>query len=472
MKILKQETKSEENHNKMKVEDINKKVSRKKTKIMYVNQLNRLSDDLLLENGQLNSKELERRLNERFPAQKSYKWAFIIHDLDKLENGELKPAHVHLIVQNPNGINMGSFKAITEDENLNNYEYLQSRFKASELYIIHDTQKAKEDNKVAYDEQSVIANYDYVSQIKKYRKTRQKEEKKKESSSYIDLILAGKLKEEDFCRFETEEDIERARFYANNKTKIDNALEVRRKILRQECVKNELGEYSDDMLKLEYNEKKCQIFWLYGASGAGKSLTSLLLAKSFSKTKDGSDVYITSGKNDIFQDASVRHKVMIFEEFRPSTFKNNIEELFKVLDNDRIYKSVNRRYKNHDIAPNVIIINSIYNPVDFYAQILANDRKTTYSERCFLIEQAQETEPIKQLLRRVTHMWRVNKKDELEINVSKMRTIECMQSIRKDKYSEEREIRTYDLLEDDTYALEIDEKHENLIRIEFDDLWR
>lgn len=447
-----------------------KKAPNQKKKIEYCQQIEYLSDEFKDEKGEFDKEALYSKLKEYLKFENGYKWCFLEHNKDKLDNGDPKASHIHLMISNQKGISMKLLKDVLNDKQLTHFNYIHGQFKAKELYLIHDTDAAKADEKFQYDEDEVLANYDYVDAIKKHRKKREKDlaRKKKhlEESNYYHLVLNGELKIKDFSRYETEEDRERAMFYTLNKQKMDNAFEVRRKIERQLNVEKLVGEFKSDAVKLKYDDTKCHVFWLYGKPGVGKSLLSLLLAKCFSNEEDGSDIYISNSKNDIFQDAEIDHKIMILEELRPNAFKDNIEELFRVLDNNRVTKSVKRRYKNIDIAPNVIIINSIYDPISFYARCL-NSRIKLKEEEEIEIEKAQDTEPIYQFLRRLTTVYELKEKQELEIEAVRQQALKFE---REAKYSIFGTIPyrygAYEYKDVTDINFQIDEEHSNLMGID------
>lgn len=456
----------------MKNSDENKKIPRMKKKIMYVNQINRMP--FFDEEKGFNFNVFKNILKENLKSEDGYKWAFILHDLDVLDDGTPKPAHIHLIIQNQKGISMKLLKSILKDDNLSNYEYLHGLFKASEMYIIHDTNQAKEDNKHAYDEHSVISNYDYVAEIKKHRKNREKAKEKKNKEDYIHQILTGELIMDDFTSFNTEEEQERAMFYACNKKKVDDAFIVRAKIERKNEMMKIVGDYPTDHKPIEKPKDEKRIIWLYGDSGVGKSLISRLLAKMYSN--NASEIYFSSSKNDVFQDYN-NQRIVVLEELRPNAI--DIDDMFKLFDRI-INVSMKRRYKNVDVKADVIIINSILSPIEFYARKF--DRKCdlkNIDDVDLAIDRADTLgEPAFQLFRRITQVLKVVEKDDLTVSARTM-----------DLQSEKRTIKTYNFddfelkvlnhyqyTENEYLKIEIDEDHKNIENVkvyetEENELW-
>lgn len=447
----------------MKNSDENKKIPRMKKKIMYVNQINRMP--FFDEEKGFDFNVFKNILKENLKSEDGYKWAFILHDLDVLNDGTPKPAHIHLIIQNQKGISMKLLKSILKDDNLSNYEYLHGLFKASEMYIIHDTNQAKEDNKHAYDEHSVISNYDYVSEIKKHRKNRDKAKEKKDKDDYIHKILNGDLIMDDFTSFGNEEEKERAMFYANNKKKVDDAFTVRAKIERKNEMEKIVGEYPSDHKAIEKPEDEKRIIWIYGNSGVGKSLVSRLLAKKYSK--NASEIYFSSSKNDVFQDYN-NQRIVVLEELRPNAI--DIDDLFKLFDRI-INVSMKRRYKNVDVKADVIIINSILSPIEFYARKF--DRKCDLKDVDVVdmaIYRADTLgEPAFQLFRRITQVVKVLKKDDLKIfaNIEELKKEKKTKII--ENYFDDDDFLDYDHFKyvgAENLKINIDEEHQNILKIE------
>lgn len=468
MDVLKNERKNSQ----MKSNDENKKIPTNKKKIMYVNQINRMP--FFNENNGFDFNAFKNILADNLKAENGYKWAYIVHDLDELDDGTPKPPHIHLIVQNQKGISMKLLKSILRDDNLSNYEYLHGHFKASEMYIIHDTASAKEDNKHAYDEQSVVANYDYVAEIKKHRKNREKAKEKKDKDDYIHQILNGDLIMDDFTSFNNDEEKERAMFYANNKKKVDDAFTVRAKIERKNEMAKIVGDYPKDYKPIEKPKDEKRIIWLYGDSGVGKSLISRLLAKMYSN--NASEIYFSSSKNDVFQDYN-NQRIVVLEELRPNAI--DIDDMFKLFDRI-INVSMKRRYKNVDVKADVIIINSILSPIEFYARKF--DRKCdlkNIDDVDLAIDRADSLgEPAFQLFRRITQVLKVVKKEDLTLSARTMKLKSKKRTIKMYKFDdfELKVLNHYQYLENEYLKIEIDEEHKNIKNVkiyenEEDELW-
>ena len=456
MDVLKKERKNSQS--KMKSSDENKKIPTNKKKIMYVTQINRLPF-FDKEKGELDFNLLTNTLKENLKIENGYKWAYIVHDLD-MQNDMPKPSHIHLIIHNQKGISMKLLKSTLQDDNLSNYEYLHGHFKASEMYIIHDTTKAKEDNKHLYDEHSVIANYDYVSEIKKHRKNRDKAKEKKKKDDYSVLILNGELTMDDFTSYETKEEQERAIYYANNKKQIDDAFAIKAKIDRKKENEKLLGDYPENHQPLEKADDEKHIIWLYGESGTGKSLFSRLLAKLYSEK--ASEIYFSSSKNDVFQDYN-NQRIVVLEELRPNAI--DIDDLFKLFDRN-INVSMKRRYRNVDVKADVIIINSILSPIEFYARKF--DRNCDIkndNDLDFAIDKADRLgEPAFQLFRRITTTIEVISKNDLSIQMQTMNLQEEKRTV-KNYYSDDFDLYVlnhYEYNDDKFIKVEIDDDHKNV----------
>lgn len=434
------------------------KVPSLRRQIMYVTQLNRLNKKYLNEDGTLNSNILEKVLRANLTPEDGYSWAYLVHDLDELKDGRVKPIHLHLIIYRQKGVQMNLLYEILEDSQKSNFEYGKS-YKAFELYLIHDTEKAKSDAKHLYDEHTVVANYDYVAQIEKYRKHREKAKQGRESDDYINQILKGELTLSDFV---DESRFELLQFYAKHRKKVDDALHARA-LLESKKEKCELlGEYEENRVVIEKDLKEKKIIWLYGESGTGKSVLSRLLAKAFSNNPN--EIYFSSSKNDVFQNYT-NERIVVLEELRPGAIM--VEDMFRLFDKN-INVSIKRRYRNVDVKADVIIINSILSPIQFYARKFDRlcDVTSIVDVSRAMHRADMNGEPAMQLFRRLTDIVEVTEKNGLAIHIE---LNEILNGVIEDSIFNKR-IKTYECVPKKDMILEIDEKYKNLLRHKDGDL--
>lgn len=107
------------------------------------------------------------------------KYAFILHDKDKLANGiDIKKSHFHVLIRfscSVKGINFIPRLTKTKNSETNAIEKMRDTgayieptisFKNSLLYLIHKSSSSRK--KFQYSPDEVIANFDYKNEIKEY----------------------------------------------------------------------------------------------------------------------------------------------------------------------------------------------------------------------------------------------------------------------------------------------------------------
>lgn len=83
------------------------------------------------------------------------KWAYVLHDMDTDENGELKKPHIHWMGSRKTPV---TIKTIANALGLAEHEVERTRqFKAMARYLIH----ADDPDKFQYDADKVVTNFDY-----------------------------------------------------------------------------------------------------------------------------------------------------------------------------------------------------------------------------------------------------------------------------------------------------------------------
>ncbi|MCQ2486287.1 MAG: RNA helicase domain-containing protein, partial [Clostridia bacterium] len=148
-------------------------------------------------------------------------------------------------------------------------------------------------------------------------------------------------------------------FYVKHKKQIECAFEYRR-----------------NQLELERIDREMNVLYFTGASGTGKTT----FAKMFCRSK-GWSFFVSSSSNDVL-DGYNGQDCVILDDFRPSDWK--MSDLLKFLDNNTTSRAKARYSNKSMVYCKCIIITSVLSIDDLYTGL-----------------QEHETEPIKQLKRRI-----------------------------------------------------------------------
>ena len=279
---------------------------------------------------------------ERYKSIKKY--AFILHDKDVDENGELKKPHIHLMLYfgGPfNTDNLLSWFSHIEVKG-NHIEKIKSNWVSALEYLTHKN----DTDKFQYDDNDVIANIDVVREI----------ENKKRKSNVINLI-------NDF---------------SNNEISFTN--------LWANLTKEEKMKYDNDISKANRiraininlkGSRDMKVIYIYGETGIGKTT----LAKDFAETLKMS--YFVSGSSNDTLEGYMGQDIIIFDDLRADSFKYH--DFLKLLDNhtNSLTKS---RYYNKAIDCKFLIITSIKRPDELYQNKTSEDLLQLYRRIKFYID--------------------------------------------------------------------------------------
>lgn len=271
--------------------------------------------------------ELDEHLKKHFGDAE---WAYLIHDKD-IENGQLIAPHIHIAISFENARSPNRIAEIMRDIP-QNVEVFDGRWGKQNMfaYLIHATDKAKQEGKHEYDVNKVIANFDYIKYMNNVKQTA--------SANKLDIdeieakIVSGEVIMKDFFsggKLGNEEAT--TLFYNKYKRRIETAVD---------------GRY-----KLQMSTKEAvdlEIIYIQGASGSGKTI----IAKEYADRKYG-DFFISGSSNDSVQDF-MGEPVAIFDDARPSDF--NASDWLKMLDPYNNKSSVTSRYYNKYLSVKCIII--------------------------------------------------------------------------------------------------------------------
>lgn len=267
-------------------------------------------------------------------------YAIIIHDRDVLDDGTPKKPHFHIVLTFSNSKTVESI-AKSFDIEPQYIEKIRSTTNSALLYLIHRNAPLK----YQYPVSDVVANFDYAEKIDDIPE-------KFDFKQFSDDIANGKIKQYNIYEY-----IDVAN-YQKFKRKIDIAFEYRQK-------------------KLKGVNRNMDVIYIYGEAGAGKTTFAKLRAKT-----SGYAAYISSGGKNPLDDYQ-GEECIILDDLRGDVYRPS--ELLKLLDNNT-NSLVGCRFYNRSIAEcKLLIITSVKSPTELYKNLFA-----------------EEQEPLKQLLRRIS----------------------------------------------------------------------
>lgn len=304
--------------------------------LMYEQQLEHLPFD--------NIDALERRLISLLNTHKLDRYALIVHDQDKNENGELIKPHVHVTLIFNERVSINTIAKVLDDKP-QQFEIMTKRGNSAKvgaenalMYLIHRTSKSA--TKYQYPVSAVKANFDFESFVTS-------QEKQVNPKDILDLLGDGKITELEAKRMMM---VKGANIFANFSKKIKDVAAARLEI-----------EYENWLDEMKKSAKAIKVVWIFGESGTGKTRYAIEFANRHHQS-----YFKTSGSNDPFE-GYAGEKVMIIDELRPETLR--FQDLLQILDPQVYEKKTVARYHNAHIMAEVIFITSPYDPLRFYNSI-------------------------------------------------------------------------------------------------------
>lgn len=328
-------------------------------------------------------------------AHKTIKrWAYIIHDkdvyseADEADNpdhkaGTPKPRHFHIVLElKSNTMEITTIaKWFGIGENYVNFGKGHGAFLDCVEYLTHESEKQQALGKHRYNDNEVIASFDFREALQKRAECRLKYNKD--------------LSEKEEMRLDV---------LVNGKTLI-------------QCQEENALLYSEDMatlkrLRLEYicNQKPPQTrinYYISGRGGLGKGLCSRALARSlFPNITEDDELFFTIGAENASFEGYDGQPVIIWNDFRAFELLKTLGgrgNVFNVLDTHPTKQRQNVKYSSVNLINTVNIINSVDNYTDFLNG-LAGEYKTKNGE-------LMKAEDKKQSYRRVPFIINLHEED-------------------------------------------------------------
>lgn len=348
------------------------------------------SKDLL--HDQLNLKNKEDLYDYLSKQEMLEQFAFILHDKDTDEDGNLKYEHYHVALIFKDTTRVGAVKKLFKSDEyakkhnlklsdrvtfFNNSAYANNKNNLL-AYLIHKTKQAALDGKYQYDIEEVVANFDYK-----------------------ETIHAATLNINKLSRNEIENYIEQ---YANEEITLE-VLENKLGRYNRSTpnIRNKIKNITEDIDKEKYDlhvkmmkEKNIakDTIYIYGDPRTGKTSLAKELANTYINKYDltSDDIYITQSTKDRYQDYKYE-QVIIEDELRDDSYKPI--DLLKILDKYNYNYAAPSRYTDKRLIARTFIMTSIYSPEKLFRKM----------------DSAWDSdgEPTEQLLGRLTMAIRVTK---------------------------------------------------------------
>lgn len=289
------------------------------------------------------SEFVEKALRE-WSVVKDY--AYILHDKDTKENGEVKEPHIHLMIRfndsvpttailsrfhNAVVIDGKTYVTVAE----NNLQKCH-KWTSAIAYLTHSNRL----DKYQYSDDEVKSNYNWVAD----KETALNPIKDERLNAIITAIDSEKMRRYNYNDFVT------AQEYVKYKRQIDDAFK-----------------YVNDRNISKGMVKDMRVMFITGASGTGKTT----YAKNFCDEHNLS-FYVSSGSNDVL-DGYGGQDVIILDDLRPSCM--GLSDLLKLLDNNTS-STIKSRYINKSISYcRYIVITTVLDIDTFFSNVFQEEKE-------------------------------------------------------------------------------------------------
>lgn len=291
----------------------------------------------------------EDRIKDALSKFGQCRYAYILHDKDKKEDGSEKKPHFHIVIQTQSPVNL-IVVAERFDIMPNFIDIPKGRNSFGDCceYLTHENPKEKEKGKHLYNDSEIRANFNFRELINKTVTIRMNSELRGGVSSlktyYFHQVHKGKMTLTDIYNEDKE-------FYYN----YERQLKYFRGVYLEEHA---------EMPRVRMN------FYVYGEGGAGKDVMSRALARSlFPDEMDDNKIFYTVGNDNVLFDGYDGQPVVIWSDFRAEEllktfyFKRGI--IFKIFDTHPTKFNLNVKYGKINLINKYNIVNSVQEYKDF-----------------------------------------------------------------------------------------------------------
>lgn len=283
----------------------------------------------------------EEKIKEAVTKRNISKFAYILHDKDLDEQGNLKHPHWHICLR---FVDSQDTKYVArwfgiEEQYVNKSK--SGRFEDMLLYLTH--KNASEKYQYSCDE--VRANIDYKNFIEKNGKLPTR------IGEIIEKIVSGEIRQYNLEDFVTPDE------FVKYSTQIERAFEYRRN-------------------KIYTGNRELEVIYITGGSSTGKTTFAKILAQN-----KGYSFFISGSDNDIL-DGYKGQDCLILDDLRGSSMR--FSDFIKMIDNNTD-TLVGSRYHNKSMTEcKLVIITTIHNMDAFYSNIFSEQDEPLlqFKRRC------------------------------------------------------------------------------------------
>lgn len=310
-----------------------KKKYPRSTNMMYVQKMDHLPTKDL--------NELKEIIEQQV---KPLRYAMIVHDQERDADGNALTPDVHVMLTFENSHYVSSIAKILNDQP----QYIQvwdNKQENGYAYLVHATQRAREQGKHQYDPDAVIANFDFHSYLIKVQAKAARPPKSDDLSvkTLLDALYSGVLSRE-----EVESRLTGSQL-AHFKRQID--------IVWAKVMQSHAAKWRKEIAA---QGKQVTVIWLYGPAGAGKTR----LAREIAIRKN-QPYYMAGSSRDIFQDYAGEPTILL-DELRPKVL--SYQDLLRILDPFGTAVKAPSRYYDKPLAADLILVTSPYAPYGFWTE--------------------------------------------------------------------------------------------------------
>jgi len=325
------------------------------------------------------------------------KYAYICHDRDvyseadeandktgKVKAGDTKPRHWHIVCECPSNPEISAIAKWFEiEENFVDVPKGRGSFLDCVQYLTHESAKEQAKGKAVYDDDEVIANFDFRNELNNREKDRQtygQDLNSKDKMRYDVLYLGKTLKQ---CKADDKI------LYMNDADKL--------KKFRLEYI----SELAPPKTRVNY--------YVSGSGGAGKGLLSRAIARNlFPQLENDTDIFFEVGAKGVAFEGYDGQPVIIWNDRRAIDLLlelNGRGNVFNVFDTHPTRQKQNIKFGNINLCNVVNIVNSVQ-PYKEFLDGLAGE----YTDKDGSLVASEMNEKV-QSYRRFQFVIEINKED-------------------------------------------------------------
>lgn len=293
----------------------------------------------------------EDKMKEKLEQSGVNEWAYIVHDKDKNEDGEMIRPHIHAMLHFKDAKTILRISKLLSDKP-QYIERWQGSISNGYSYLLHETSGAEK--KHHYNENEVISNFDFKARIARIRKSVNKPSK-----------------------IEIENAIEDYSSQNINKAELESKIGVLEMAKRKNLI-----DHIDEILALkkhqqflkEFRGQQCRTFWIWGETGVGKTKLCREVLEKYAPD----NFCVLGSQRDHFQNYEGQNYV-ILNDLRPNDYE--FGQLLTLLDPWENDKMAPARYHDRYLNAKSIFITTPYSSLDFYNSCgIANSKIDTLEQ--------------------------------------------------------------------------------------------